>query len=178
MKFKNDFEKKCYESCLKFTTKDLIEIQHNTVIKTEKTIVSFSGNPKKEIDVLTLNLPDNIKLLISCKYFENSVPPSAIQELGDVIKVLNENAIVSTYFGLVISSKGFSKGCEAWAKTDNLGIVPLYKGMKNNYSEEIIFKMLQRIVHVFIRIIERKRIDELKNNSSFYWMCYKTILDY
>ena len=178
MNFKNNFEKKCYESCLKFATKDLIAIQHNKVIQTEKTIVSFSGNPKKEIDVLTLNLIENVKLFISCKDFENAVPPSAVQELGDVLKVLNENAIVSKYFGLVISSNGFSKGCEAWAKTNNIGIVPLYNGIKNNYSEETIYKMFQRIVHVFIRSIERKRIEELKNNSNFYWLCYKTILDF
>ncbi len=177
MNFKNDFEKICYNACLKFLSKDFVQVQHNVEIKTEKTIVSFSGNPKKEVDVLTLDFPNNIKLLISCKDFENTVPPSAIQEWGDVIKVLNENSVVSIYFGIVVSSKGFSIGCEAWAKTDNLGMIPPYQGKKNDYSEETIIKMLQRVIRVFLRTTERNGYNSLSGNENFYWMCYKIMSD-
>lgn len=176
--FKNSFEEDCYNSCLPFLSKDSVTIEHNQVVKTEKTIISFSGKPKKEIDVLALNFPNNIKLLISCKNYSNSAPPSSIQEWGDVIKVLNENSIVSTYFGLVISSNGFTSGCESWAKTDNLGIIPPYRGKKETFSKDTILKMMQRTIHVFLRTIERRGHDSLEENNNFYWMCYKNIADF
>ena len=138
MIFKNNFGKKCYEICLNSFSEDRISIDHNSTLKTEKTIVSFTGNPKKDIDVITLDFTNDTKLLISCKDFESNVPPSAIQEWGDVIKVLNKYSIASKYIGIVISSKGFSEGCEAWAKTDNLGLIPPYRGDKNHYTEDIV----------------------------------------
>lgn len=177
MNFKNDFEKKCYEICLLFLQDQRISIEHNFTIRTEKTIISFTGNPKKEIDVITLDFPLNLKLLISCKDFEGNVPPAAIQEWGDVLKVLNKHSILSSYFGLVVSSKGFSEGCEAWAKADNLGLIPPYRGDKNNFTEEQIFKMLQRVIHVFLKSFDRRGAAALLDNENFYWLCYKTTAD-
>ncbi len=177
MDFKNDFEKKCYETCLPFLSEDRIAVDHNLTIKTEKTIVSFTGNPKKEIDVITLDFPNNIKLLISCKDFDTNAPPSAIQEWGDVLKVFNKHAIVSSYFGIVISSKGFSEGCEAWAKADNLGVIPPYRGDRNNFNETQIFKMLERVIHVLLKSVSRRGADAFMDNENFYWLCYKTTAD-
>lgn len=177
MDFKNDFEKKSYETCLIFMTEDRINVEHNYTIKAEKTIVSFTGNPRKEIDVITMEFPNNVKLLISCKDFENNVPPAAVQEWGDVIKVLNKHSILSSYFGIVLSSKGFSAGCEAWAKTDNHGLIPPYRGERNVFTEEQIFKMLQRVIHVFLKTIEIRGTESLIDNENFYWLCYKTVAD-
>ncbi len=177
MNFKNGFEKKIFETCSVFLDEDRISIEHNYIVKTEKTIVSFTGNPKKEIDVLTMVFPENIKLLISCKDFGSNVPPSAVQEWGDVLKVLNKHSIFSTYFGLVVASKGFSSGCEAWAKADNLGLIPPFRGEKNNFNEEQIFKMLQRVIHVFSKTIERRGVELIANNENLYWLCYKTVAD-
>jgi len=177
MNFKNDFERKTFDTCLTFLDKDRISIDHNYTVRTEKTIVSFTGNPKKEVDVITLDFPNNVKLLISCKDFSINVPPSAIQEWGDVIKVLNKHSVLSKYFGIVISSKGFSEGCEAWAKTDNLGLIPPYRGERNNFSEDQIFKMLERVIHVFLKSVERRGADDFVDNENFYWLSYKTTAD-
>lgn len=177
MDFKNDFEESCYNTCRTFLSNEKITIEHNYTIKTEKEIVSFTGKPKKEVDVITLDIPNNIKLLISCKDFKRNAPPEAIQEWGNVIKVLNEQSTVSSYFGLVVSSKGFSEGCEVWAKTNNLGLIPPYRGDKNNFTKKQVLKMLQRVIHVFLRSIERQRPEALIGDGNFYWMCYKTTAD-
>lgn len=174
IRFKNKFEEECYNNCLLFLSKENIEVKHNHIIKTEKAIISFSGNPKKEVDVLTLNFSKNIKLLISCKDYLTPASPSSVQEWGDVLRVLNENSIVSTYFGLVVSSNGFTSGCESWAKTDNLGLVPPCRGKKESFQKEIILKMMQRTIHVFLRTIERRGYDSLTENNNFYCSAIKT----
>lgn len=177
MDFKNDFEKKTFETCSIFLSQDRISLEHNYSIRTEKTIVSFTGNPQKEIDVLTMEFPNNVKLLVSCKDYGKNVPPAAIQEWGDVLKVLNKHSIFSTYFGLVVAARGFSKGCEAWAKTDNIGLIPPYRGERNEFDESQIFKMLQRVIHVFLKTIDRRGAAEIYDNEDFYWLCYKTVAD-
>jgi len=82
------------------------------------------------------------------------------------------------YFGLVVSSKGFTKGSETWAKADNLGLIPPYRGKAESFKKKQILKMMQRTIHVFLRIIERRGYDSLRENSNFYWMCYKTLADF
>ena len=59
------------------------------------------------------------------------------------MNTMNRYSNGTLYFGLVISPTGFSSGCEAWATSHNLGIVPPLKGRKLTFDEETVFRMFE-----------------------------------
>ncbi len=135
MRFRNKLEKDCFLIAKKIVASSgSVEIKHNEKLSTDwlhkRSQITFSGLPSKEVDVLSLNLSDgsNIYLLVSCKNFKSRCLPTHVQEWGNVVDIFNQNAIDKTYFGAVVSSKGFTSGCETWATQNNLGIIPPYKG--------------------------------------------------
>ena len=89
MNFKNDFEKTIFDA-----TKEIFgesaKIEHNKVLRIESAlyseVASFTGPPKKEIDVITVNFGENpvASLLISCKDFTNKAEPAHVQEWAAV----------------------------------------------------------------------------------------------
>lgn len=152
MGFKNQFEKSIFDIAKDVFGEKNTLIEHNKVIeiedKTSKRTISFTGPPRKEIDVLSVTLSEelNVQLLISCKDFSSSkAEPAHIQEWCSVINTMNKHSIKSHYIGIVVSSSGFSSGCESWASSDNIGLIPPIKGNNISFEEKHILGMFKRL---------------------------------
>ena len=133
MKFRNEFEKRIFE-----VTKEIFgssaNIEHNKILEIENSIsfevASFSGPPKKEIDVITASIGENpiISLLISCKDFQGAkAEPAHVQEWIAVVNTMSKYSKSTKYFGLMICPNGFTSGCEPWATSSNLALIPPFK---------------------------------------------------
>ncbi len=184
MKFKNDFEEIIYNIAKDVFGENKIKNEHNKVIRIENksapSTVSFSGPPKKEIDVLSINLDGNlnINLLISCKEFSKSkAEPSHIQEWCSVINTMSKHSLDSKYIGLVISSSGFTSGCEAWASSDNIGLIPPIKGAKISFEKEHITSMFRRFCTALLKRLEFP-LDDLLNEPNLFDFCYSITSDF
>lgn len=180
MEFRNRLEEDCFRIATGITAgRGTVKIEHNKKLSVDwskkRDQITFSGLPSKEIDVLSLNLFESsaIYLLVSCKHFEGSrCSATYIQEWGNVIGVFNRNTTGKIYFGLVVSSTGFQRGCESWAMQNNLGLIPPYKGKIIKWPSEIVLKMFSRTITAYIKIIGRNW-EKLKRNSDFYWSIFK-----
>lgn len=182
MNFKNDFEKTIFDA-----TKEIFgesaKIEHNKVLRIESAlyseVASFTGPPKKEIDVITVNFGENpvASLLISCKDFTNKAEPAHVQEWAAVLNAMSKYSNSTKYFGLVICSKGFTSGCESWATSSNLALIPPIKGKSLQYSKTTVIDMFKRSVTGF-----KKRLnfsfDELTRPPSFYEFIYNLTSDF
>jgi hypothetical protein len=173
--FKNDLEKCVYETaCLVFG--DAVTIEHNKTIQIEVAIAtevaSFVGPPKKEIDVITANIAD-VKLLISCKDFGNSkAEPAHVQEWVAVVNTMNRYSAGTRFIGLVISPSGFTSGCEPWASTHNLGLIPPLKGKKLSFSVDTSLQMVERVLRAFAKRLNFP-YENLTQPPTFYDFVYK-----
>jgi len=184
MKFKNEFEEIIYNIAVDIFGNKNIKNEHNKVIHIENksaySTVSFSGPPKKEVDVLSINLDGNlnINLLVSCKEFSQSkAEPSHVQEWCSVINTMNKHSLDSKYIGLVISSSGFTSGCEAWASSDNIGLIPPIKGAKISFEKEHITSMFKRFCTALLKRLEFP-IDDLLNEPNLFDFCYSITSDF
>lgn len=104
MEFKNQFEESIYNISSVVFGNGNTQIEHNKVIciedKTAKSTISFTGPPKKEIDVLSIKISKTLKvqLLISCKKFNNSkAEPAHVQEWCSVVNTMNKHSLDSRY---------------------------------------------------------------------------------
>jgi hypothetical protein len=173
--FKNDLEKCVYETaCLVFG--DAVTIEHNKTIQIEVSlateVASFVGPPKKEIDVITANIAD-VKLLISCKDFGNSkAEPAHVQEWVAVVNTMNRYSAGTRFIGLVISPSGFTSGCEPWASTHNLGLIPPLKGKKLSFSVDTSLQMVERVLRAFAKRLNFP-YENLTQPPTFYDFVYK-----
>jgi hypothetical protein len=181
MNFKNKFEETIFNIAQKTFGG---ENAHNKTIqiedKTSKSVVSFAGPPKKEIDVLSVNLSNNLKvqLLVSCKDFSKSkAEPSHVQEWCSVLNMMNKHAGDSKYIGVVISSRGFTAGCEAWASADNIGLIPPIKGNNISFSEQQIFRMFERFCLAISRRLKFP-FDDIFDAPNFFDFCYTITSDF
>ncbi len=184
MNFKNDFEEIIYNIAKDVFGESKIKNEHNKVIRIEDksapSTVSFSGPPKKEIDVISINLGSslNINLLVSCKEFSKSkAEPSHIQEWCSVINTMNKHSLDSKYIGLVISSSGFTSGCEPWASSDNIGLIPPIKGAKISFEKEHITSMFRRFCTALLKRLEFP-LDDLLNEPNLFDFCYSITSDF
>lgn len=182
MKFKNDFEKKCFEVTQSILGSSAC-MEHNKVVRIENAlypeVASFKGPPAKEVDVLVVELmaSPKVTLLISCKDFSKRAEPAHVQEWAAVVRTLNGYSNGTLYLGLVISSKGFTGGCEAWATSHNLGLIPPLKGKSISYSPEAVFSMLERVVRALQKRVHINHSD-LMSAPGFFDFVYSLISDF
>src|SRR5579862_2504407 len=128
MIFKNAFERSCFEAVQTALRGTASELLHNRVLIADYTpgmgVISFTGPPKKEIDVLVAKLTDKTSVLISAKDYKIAAPPSVVQEWAAVTRTMSSHSTDTSFLGLVVAAHGFSEGCAAWAIDYNLGLVP------------------------------------------------------
>lgn len=151
MKFKNLFEQQLFEIAARACGK-AVSVEHNKTIAIEDAsapeVSSFVGPPKKEIDVITagFNRSPGLKILISSKDYTQKAEPADVQEWGAVIRTMNRYSSGTKYLGLVVCRSGFTAGCEAWAGSENLGLVPPLKGKSLGFSSDTVCQMFNRLM--------------------------------
>ena len=182
MNFKNELERRCFEIAER-ALDGAVTIEHNKTIQIETAlypeVASFKGPPAKEIDVLVAQLLDQPKvvLLVSCKLLSRRAEPAHVQEWAAVVQTMNRYSGGTQYFGLIVSPTGFTSGCEAWATSHNLGIVPPLKGRRVVFDEDTVFRMFERsLVALQARI--RLRIDDLTTAPTFFDFVYRIVADF
>jgi hypothetical protein len=182
MNFKNDLEQRSFQIAERVLGGG-VTIEHNKTIQIEAAlfpeVASFKGPPAKEIDVLVAELLDDpkIMLLVSCKLLSRRAEPAHVQEWGAVVQTMNRYSEGTHYFGLVVSPTGFTSGCEAWATSHNLGIVPPLKGRRVAFVEETVFRMLERVL-LALRSRVRLRVDDLTTAPAFFDFVYRIVADF
>ena len=154
------------------------DIQHNeeefTEVFNKPELINFYSRPKKEIDVTSITFGSpQIKILVSCKNHKRNVQQDHVQEWGNVISVLNQSAIETTYFGLIVSASGFASGCEAWASVNNVGLIPPIKGVNSlSFTYDEILAMYRRVIASFSKLINFE-YDYLTTKNNFYNFVYE-----
>jgi hypothetical protein len=172
MTFKNELERRCFEIA-QGALGDGVTIEHNKTIQIDSAlfpeVASFKGPPAKEVDVLIANLltAPRVRLLVSCKQLSRSAEPAHVQEWCAVVETMNRYSDGTLYFGLVLSPTGFTSGCEAWATSHNVAIVPPLKGRRLAFNEDVVLRMFKRVL-VALRARVRLRVDDLRAAPAFF----------
>jgi hypothetical protein len=182
MSFKNELERQCFEVA-ELGLGGGVTIEHNKTIQIESAlfpeVASFKGPPAKEVDVLVAELLDQPKvvLLVSCKQLSRRAEPAHVQEWGAVVQAMNKYSGGTLYLGLVLSPTGFTSGCEAWATSHNVGIVPPLKGRRLAFREETVLRMFERVL-LALRARVRLQVDDLKAAPAFFEFVYRLVADF
>ncbi len=182
MSFKNELERRCFEVAERALGGG-VTIEHNKIIQIESAlfpeVASFKGPPTKEIDVLVAELLDwpKVMLLVSCKLLSRRAEPAHVQEWCAVVQTMNKYSDGTLYFGLVLSPLGFTNGCEPWATSHNVGIVPPLKGRRLAFSEETVLRMFERVL-LALRARVRLQVDDLKAAPAFFEFVYRLVADF
>ncbi len=182
MNFKNVLERRCFEVAERALGKG-VTILHNKAIQIESAlfseVASFKGPPTKEVDVLVAELLDQPKvvLLVSCKLLSRRAEPAHVQEWCAVVQTMNRYSDGTVYFGLVVSPTGFSSGCEAWATSQNVGIVPPLKGRRLTFNEDTVLRMFERVL-IALRARVRLQVDDLGAAPAFFDFVYRLVADF
>ena len=182
MTFKNELERKAFEVAQRAFGNGVV-VEHNKTIQIESAlfpeVASFKGPPAKEIDVLAAELlrSPRIVLLVSCKLLSRRAEPAHVQEWCAVVQTMNRYADGTTYLGLVLSSTGFTSGCEAWATSHNLGLLPPLKGRNLAFHEGTVLRMFERSL-IALRARVRLQFDDLMTAPSFFDFIYRLVGDF
>jgi hypothetical protein len=182
VKFKDRLEETCFEIAQKVVPSGAT-LEHNKVISIEiKDLVqtaSFSGPPSKEVDLISVTILEspNLVLLISCKNLSKPVEPAHIQEWANVVRVMNRYADRSTYLGIVVSTNGFTSGCESWATDANIALIPPIKGISQNNSYNLTVKMFDRAIKALIKRIDLE-FSDLLDAPKLYDFIHSIIADF
>jgi hypothetical protein len=182
MSFRNRLEKHCFEIAERVLGTG-VAVEHNKVLQIEtallREVASFRGPPTKEIDVLVAELSSTPKvvLLVSCKLLKKRAEPAHTQEWCAVVDTMNRYSGETTYFGLVVSPTGFTSGCEAWATSHNLGLIPPLKGTKLAFSEDTILRMFERVITA-LRARTRHASTDLVTAPAFFDFVYRVVADF
>lgn len=178
MKFRNSLEKTIFEIANRVCG-EAASIEHNKILEIENTTAietaSFVGPPKKEIDVITAGFRQNpnLQILISCKdYGTAKAEPAHVQEWAAVVRTMNHYARNTAYLGLIVCPSGFTSGCEPWATSYNLGIIPPLRGTSLKISLATCFAMFERVLKAFGRRIYFPHNDLLET-PQFYEFMYR-----
>lgn len=152
MTFKNELERRTFEIAQRVSGQVAL-IEHNKTLRIETAdspeVASFVGPPKKEVDVITAGFDQNpdVKILISCKeYRQSKAEPADVQEWAAVVRTMNQYATATRYLGLIISPSGFTSGCEPWATSYNLGVIPPLKGKQLKFPADTCDQMFERVL--------------------------------
>jgi hypothetical protein len=150
--FKNELERRTFEIAQRVCGQAAL-IEHNKTLRIETAsspeVASFVGPPRKEIDVITAAFDQNpdVKVLISCKeYRQSKAEPADVQEWAAVVRTMNQYATATRYLGLIISPSGFTSGCEPWATSYNLGVIPPLKGKPLKFPADTCDQMFERVL--------------------------------
>jgi hypothetical protein len=182
MKFKNTLERRCYEIACNALGSS-VQIEHNKRLQIESAlfpeVASFKGPPAKEIDVLVVELLDSpkITLLVSCKEFAKRAEPAHVHEWAAVVRTMNNYSDGTIYLGMVVSSSGFTSGCEAWATSHNLGLVPPLKGKNLAFAPDTVLRMFERSLNALGRRV-RLRSRDLTEPPAFFDFIYSLVADF
>jgi hypothetical protein len=182
MSFKNELERRCFEIAERALGSG-VTILHNKAVQIESAlfseVASFKGPPSKEVDVLVAELLDQPKvvLLVSCKLLSRRAEPAHVQEWCAVVQTMNRYSDGTCYFGLVVSPTGFTTGCEAWATSHNVGIVPPLKGRRLAFNEDTVLRMFERVL-IALRARVRLQIDDLRTAPAFFDFVYRLVADF
>ncbi len=182
MTFKNELERRCFEIA-EHALGSGVTIEHNKTIQIDAAlfpeVAAFKGPPAKEIDVLLAELLDRPKvvLLVSCKLLSRRAEPAHVQEWGAVVQTMNKYSKETAYLGLVISPTGFTSGCESWATSHNIAILPPLKGKRLAFNEETVLRMFERVL-VALKKRVRLRFDDLHTAPEFYDFVYRLLQDF
>lgn len=182
MKFKDELERQCFEVAERALGGG-VTIEHNKKVQIESAlfseVASFKGPPAKEVDVLVAELIDQPKvvLLVSCKRFSRRAEPAHIQEWCAVVQTMNRYSGGTFFLGLVVSPSGFTSGCEAWATSHNIGIVPPLKGRNLAFNTDTVLRMFERVL-IALRVRVRLQIDDLRTAPAFFDFVYRLIADF
>lgn len=183
MKFKNKLEEDAF-NIAKGLYGDRATVEHNKPMRIENAlfpaVTSFSGPPKKEIDVLAaeiLKVP-KIDLLVSCKEFDGTrAEPAHVQEWASVINTMSKYSGGTKYLGLILCPTGFTKGCEPWATSHNLGLVPPLKGKLIGYPYSTSLQMFERVLKALSKRVLFPH-EELFTPPAFYDFCFTITGDF
>lgn len=182
MSFKNELERRCFEIA-ENALGGGVTIEHNRTIQIDSglfpEVASFKGPPAKEVDVLIadlLNVP-RVKLLVSCKLLSRPAEPAHVQEWCAVIQTMNRYSDGTIYFGLVLSPTGFTSGCEAWATSHNVAIVPPLKGRRLSFNEDTVLRMFERVL-IALRARVRLQVDDLRTAPAFFDFVFRLVGDF
>jgi hypothetical protein len=182
MNFKNELERRCFEIAER-ALGGAVTIEHNKRIQIESAlfaeVASFKGPPAKEVDVLVAELIDHPKvvLLVSCKLFSRRSEPAHIQEWCAVVQTMNKYSSGTLFLGLVVSPSGFTSGCESWATSHNIGIVPPLKGLNLAFNEDCVLRMFERVL-IALRARVRLQIDDFRTAPAFFDFVYRLVADF
>lgn len=182
MNFKNELEQRCYEIA-RDAIGSGISIEHNKTIKIESAlfpeVASFKGPPAKEVDILVAEILEKprVALLVSCKMLTRKAEPAHVQEWCSVVQTMNKYADGTQYIGLVLSPTGFTAGCEAWATSHNIGILPPLKGRRLAFNEETVLRMFGRVVKA-LRTRVQCRFDDLAAPPAFFDFVFRIVADF
>lgn len=182
MTFKNELERKCFETAERALGGG-VTIEHNKTIQIESAlfpeVASFKGPPAKEVDVLIADLltEPKVKLLVSCKLLSRPAEPAHVQEWCAVVQTMNRYSDGTIYFGLVLSATGFTSGCEAWATSHNVAIVPPLKGRRLAFNEDTVLRMFERVL-IALRARVRLQVDDLRAAPAFFDFVFRLVGDF
>jgi hypothetical protein len=182
MKFKNALEQRCFEIA-RHALGPSVKIEHNKRLQIESAlfpeVAAFKGPPTKEVDVLVAELLNSpkIALLVSCKEFTKRAEPAHVQEWAAVVRTMNNYSDSTLYLGMVVSSKGFTSGCEAWATSHNLGLIPPLKGLNLSFAPDTVLRMFERSLIALRKRVQLKSGD-LAEAPNFFDFVYSLIADF
>ena len=66
-----------------------------------------------------------------------------------MVRTMNLYSTATKYFGLIISPGGFWLGCEPWATSYNLGVIPPLKGKQLKFPADTCDQMFERVLTAF-----------------------------
>jgi hypothetical protein len=182
MNFKNELEERCFQIA-RGTLGPTVRLEHNKRLEIESAlfpeVAAFKGPPTKEIDVLAADLHDGpkITLLVSCKEFAKRAEPAHVQEWAAVVRTMNNYSNGTLHLGMVVSSKGFTSGCEAWATSHNLGLIPPLKGKNIAFAPDTVLRMFERSLIALHKRVQLKAGD-LAEAPAFFDFVYSLIADF
>jgi hypothetical protein len=180
--FKNALEQHCFEIARE-TLGRSVQLEHNKRVQIDSAlfpeVAAFKGPPSKEVDVLVAELLERPKvmLLVSCKEFAKRAEPAHVQEWAAVVRTLNTYSERTRYLGLILSSNGFTGGCEPWATSHNLGLIPPLKGKNIAFAPDAVLRMFRRSLAALHKRM-RLRADDLFTPPAFFNFIYSLISDY
>lgn len=183
MKFKNRLEEDAFHIAQRLYG-NRATVEHNKPIRIENALLpavtSFSGPPKKEIDVLAAEIlkTPKIDLLVSCKEFDGTrAEPAHVQEWASVINTMSKYSGGTRYLGLILCPTGFSKGCEPWATSYNLGLIPPLKGKLLGFPYSTSLRMFERTLKAISKRVLFPH-DGLFIPPEFYNFCFTITGDF
>ena len=182
MNFKNAFERSLFDAAVR-ACGDGVSIEHNRTIQIEDAfsveVASFAGPPKKEIDVITAGFRQSpaVKILISAKDYGSKAEPADVQEWGTVVRTMNKYSAGTRYLGIVVSRGGFTRGCESWAGSANLGLIPPLKGKLLSFTADHVYQMLERVLRALAKRLYFPHAD-LFSAPEFYDFVYRLTAEF